>query len=405
MKKVRSIAAIAAVAVALAGALTVGEPSAAQAAQAVSTSEAGTAPAFVQRPFAIPVSMKEAVRLNEAHGIDAVALHFENRSVAGEYSFSSGVSVDEFLAEFKANYATEPRVVAAVVESELANKPDERKHSVKERAQRRTETVPIPVSGAEFNPTPVRMVGEAAKNKDAFLKRGAEAQSTAAARVGVTPLAASDEWRPFHTNHMLKNVGGRASLVSGYQWMGNELQNFPSGYGMEFEINLDNPTVKFPNNKRPNCADANYKNWFWASNYSYNWSVSNVYEGALPSGLYADYNDLSDLCRTQSIAIGARWPKDMTGIEGYYGIMVSVSAPRGLSATSIVSANLQGVSDAACNVVSAALTDCMGAIATNWPNSNPINRGSLALTRGWVAPTLCWRSDSYGTITPVKFTC
>lgn len=406
MKKLRTTIAIAAAALTLAGTLTVAEPPTAQATAADTTSETGNPPGLVQRPFAVPVSMQEAVRLNETLNIEAVALHFENHSVAGEYSFSSGVSVDEFLADFKANYSTEPRVTSALVESEISKKPDERTYTQKERSQRKKETVSIPVPGKEFTPAKPKIIGEAAKNKDAFLKRGTAAHDASPAGESVTTLAAGPEWRPYHTDHMLKNVGGRASLVSGYQWSGNTLNNFPSGWGMEFEINFENTGVKFPGNRRPNCGDSNYKNWFWASNYNYNWSVSNVYEGVLPGGLYADYNDLSDWCRTQSIAIGARYPKQMTGIEGWHGLMVNISAPRGLTATSATAAELQAVFDGGCNPVQSALTDCMGAIAGTWPLSSPRVRYSLSIGRDWVAPTLCWQSNGYGTLAaPVIFTC
>jgi hypothetical protein len=376
-----------------------------QTAQAAQTEPAPdeSIPSFVQRTLSAPISFEEAIRLNETGRFDAVALHYDNFSVAGEYSLNSGVPVSEFLDEFSRNYSTSPRVTAIVVESDIPKK-DARTYTKREVAQRDTEALPIDVSTAPYSPPPVHFAGDVAQSTTEFLERGSTAAKT---QNRSTSLAASDEWRPFHTDHILKTVGGRASLQSGYQWQNNELQNFPYAWGMEFEINLINNSVFAPGNGRPACLDASYKDRFWASNYSYNWSVTNAYEGQVPSGLYADYNDLSDSCGTNSIAIGSRYPKGTGGIEGYYAILVNISAPRGLTASSVASANLQAVSEVGCNLYPAALTDCMGTATGTWPNSKPQSRGSLASSRGWVAPNLCWQANGYGLAgtPPVQFSC
>jgi len=122
-------------------------------------------------------------------------------------------------------------------------------------------------------------------------------------------------------------------------------------------------------------------------------------------GVYADYNDLSDECKKNSIAIGVKNPTLMgKSLSGDSGLTTEIWAPRGTEPSSHISGTVQAVSAKSCNTglgVFMALTDCMGLtnISTHWaghPTGN-YHRPTLGEHRNYfVAPAKCWLTGSYG---------
>lgn len=201
---------------------------------------------------------------------------------------------------------------------------------------------------------------------------------------------------------------GTSAYIGGYfAWRGTGLSSLPDGIGLEFEVNQRNSTVAAPSNIRPLCFDASFKERFWAKNYSYTWTATNIYGVGAPSGAYADYNDTTDECQDQSLAIGVRYPKTLTSFLGEKVLDVSIYAPLGLSSSSAISGNIQAVSDDWCvSFPLMTLTDCMGVarIQNHWagyPTGN-YNQSTLNRSRAWFAPGRCWETvnGAFSELTP-----
>lgn len=190
-------------------------------------------------------------------------------------------------------------------------------------------------------------------------------------------------------------------------WTGGGLYSLPNNVGLEFEINQDNSGVGTPQNIRHYCFDANIRDKFWAKNVNYNWGITDYWgTNASQLGAYADCNDLSDLCRTQSIAIGVRYPKSAQGADIFGSgietkLDLTILAPRGTVTSTRITGNVQAVSDRHCNAYPAmTLTDCMGVfnITQHWggyPAGN-YNRATLGSSRNASAPGWCWRTWNKG---------
>jgi hypothetical protein len=170
--------------------------------------------------------------------------------------------------------------------------------------------------------------------------------------------------------------------------------------GAEFEVNLYNDAI---GGHRPNC-NYQYKDAFWAKNYGWNWAVMRSdYQAANLSslGAYADYNDLSDSCNRNSIAIGLRYPQNIEYVNGGYGVMIWVSAPNGYKASSRVGGTVQAVWGGYCDSFpgsSMSSTDCMGVTAGSWPSSAPAFRLTANYNKGWTVPSKCWISTGKGLV-------
>jgi len=184
---------------------------------------------------------------------------------------------------------------------------------------------------------------------------------------------------------------------------------------MEFEITEYNNSVATPNNVRPACFDSSYKDRFWVSNHSYSWAATNVFAGPGSSsiGAYADYNDLFDLCSQNSIAIGLKYPKNLSWFGANYDeviLDVLVSAPRGLQSSSVISGNVQTVTSTYCSTPigsGMSSTDCMGVddITALWGGSpaGVYNQSTLNISRNWsVPPNRCWYTWDKGTVLEVS---
>lgn len=152
-------------------------------------------------------------------------------------------------------------------------------------------------------------------------------------------------------------------------------------------------------------------------NVSYSWTVTDGWSSSAGDfGAYADYNDLSDKCRNNSIAIGMRFPDALTGMDlagsgERITLYTSIIAPKGLVSRSIVSGNVQAVNDGQCRASTwMSLTDCMGVhpISWIWGGYPPgeYNRATLNINRGWTAPGLCWSTNKVGeNITATASSC
>jgi hypothetical protein len=122
-------------------------------------------------------------------------------------------------------------------------------------------------------------------------------------------------------------------------------------------------------------------------------------------GAYADYNDLSDPCEKNSMAIGFQAPWQLPDYpNNSQEVLVTIQAPRGVEDTGRIGALVQSVNASQCLVAPwMARTDCMG-IVSGSVGDRPV----LAEWRNWRAPARCWFSDNYGTdpnSPPIIFPC
>lgn len=343
-------------------------------------------------PLAHPTDLRSAVEYGTK--FQGLAYAFDNGGVVGEYAPGSGQSVDEYLDLFRTEYGTSPAVTGIVV--------------VKSRSQQQSKASSAPI-GEELptiTPPPVQYGGETLRRKT----------STSPISADAVQARSAGDWRPDASAHELVPDTATTGLIyQEFVWTAGGLYSLPDRIGLEFEINLDNEYVTSPNSTRPNCSDGSYKDRFWLKNSSYSWSVSDMFSSSASTlGAYADYNDLSDTCRKNSIAVGMRYPKNMQSMD-IWGVgletrlEVLIVAPRGLTTYSKVGGNVQAVTASACeNYPWMALTDCMGVnrIDIQWngyPSGN-YNRSTLNVSRGWIAPSLCWRTWNTGA-NLVSYTC
>lgn len=340
-------------------------------------------------PLSHSTDLKSALTITEAIETPVIAYAFDNAMVVGEFSPLTGISTTEYLELFHTEYGTSPEVTGVVVEM-----PTERAETIQtERSQ-----IDLGAELPEFDAEPVVFGGETLERK--------LASEAASDDDGFSAKTAGD-WRPDSTTHNIMPFDGYAMFAQVFTWTHGGVYSLPDLIGLEFEINQDNPGVATPQNIRPACFDSDYKKRFWAQNQNYSWSVTDYMSpNAASFGAYADYNDLSDLCRTSSIAIGLRYPQNLTGATfGATGLETKLDtfilAPRGFSSSVAFSGNVQAVSSFHCvNLPAMTLTDCMGVypVTSTWggyPSGN-YNRGTLAAHRGWTIPSKCWITWNHG---------
>lgn len=255
---------------------------------------------------------------------NVVSYEIKNDNVTGEYSPATGQSVQSLLTLFQDNYGTQPQVTALVVVRKTSSTPQG-------AAGAAAITTTLGAAKPVFSAPPVNLSGTIkSRFKATATQRNAATATTATASA---PL----DWRPDYTNESILGAPGPYPFFwEQYSWYNSDLYTLPSDIGLEFEINEDNPNVFAPQNTRPACFDSEYKNRFWVSNNvnSWTWFVTDLNGGSANLGAYADYNDLEDLCRNNSIAIGLRYPKNLAQSSGLSQLEVDIFPSLGLESSS-----------------------------------------------------------------------
>lgn len=338
-----------------------------------------------------PLSLDDAITASASLKEQVVAFAFTTDNVTGEYAPLS-MPASEFLAYFEEDFGSQPEVTGIVV---LRTTEDKTSTPTHEKTNLGSD---LPAFGAP----PVVLGGLPLQRKEA-----ADAYSDAA-REG-TGARPSPDWRADYTAQAAVNRGSSAYIGGYFSFLNLGLQNLPLDVGIEFEVNQKNPAVFAPTNVRPLCFDASFKDRFWASNYSYSWTATDSWAGGGIPTAYADYNDDEDLCQTNSIAIGIRYPGLVSAAPPFNDqeIDIAVFAPKGLLSSSAISGNIQTVSDQFCDAFPLmALTDCMGVtdITGHWGGypSGEYNQSTLNISRAWSAPGRCWETTggTFAELTP-----
>lgn len=344
----------------------------------------------------VVLELGHTVRLSDAIEAAAklddtvVAYGFTQDSIEGEYSPS--MPMDEFLQYFAEDYGTEPEISSIILVR--ASDGSDRTEIVERSDLARA----IPA----FDAAPVTFGGRIADRLDE--RKAVWSDRTTDVVVQRNP----PDWRPDFTAQAALNRGTQA-LVSGYfEWHGYGLDYLPDDIGLEFEVNLRDESVAYPDAWRPFC-NITIKDEFWAKNYGYTWVASNLGSGGALGSTYADYNDLTDTCSLQSIAIGARYPKNLTyffGPGSERALDIAIYTAKGSASSNWASGNVQAVTDTYCHSGVWALTDCMGVtnIGLVWGGypTGEYNMLTMNFSKSKWVPNYCWRTDNgvWAEVTP-----
>src|SRR5690606_35138143 len=223
--------------------------------------------------------------------------------------------------------------------------------------------------------------------------------------------AIAADWRPNSVSVQLLNTSTSNRVIyGGASWnSGSKPQLTPTKFGLEFEManQYENSMVGTRSLCYLNGVRAfDYKDKFWAKNYSWSWTAFSAMGtmGAVAS--YADYNDISDDCNQQGITIGIRYPHKLGADSfGQYDINFEVYAPRGTAVSSRIGARGPPGADGACVGSGVSPTDGMGVASGTWPAGLPSYRMVLNETNGNYTPSLCWTSNDKGTTKALIETC
>ncbi len=347
----------------------------------------------VEVPLSAPQALSDALKVRDVDGRPVIAFRFENDEIVGEFAVDGPTPADEYLKEFEESYGTQPQVVAAVVMMPV------------EEAKTRT----LSRSSSQIlapQPAFVAPPADLAKIDALFASRQSRVENTTASRA---PMAVTlPTWKPTTADIQVIRSGSTKVYFSQYYgWDGvnAKTSNMSADDGFEMEVNIYTDNYQYQLGARPECT-VGYKERPFAWNYNWNWEAivkTNTGMGSVASnvGAYADYNDLSDDCNRNSIAIGMRTPQVLPSTTGgRQDLMVNITAPRGTEDTGKVSGVVQAVNGAGCVAAPwMALTDCMGLTA-----SSNGSRLTANISNGWIAPNKCWMSNNYGDTPAVAYT-
>lgn len=399
------------VAAAVAGALAMSTPSPVF---ADTTAEQTTEPeaTHTEVAFAHPVSLKAALSVTSAVGVEILGYHFSSDTIVGDYWLGTGLDVDTFLRNIEIETGTAPEIVGAYVEADKF-----------EESRSRLKSGRSVVLGAGLVPF------DAPDADISRLNSSIDDVGAAQASVEEPPVssrASSDTWQPSAVGAEVRNNGTQVGIEVVYSWEGLNPYASPLAmadqWGMEFQFDFytTNRGVigdeNIPNlGVRPWCGviGTGYKDWAVASNRPFSWyafvmSGSNLILAPATLGLYGDYNDLSDPCTVSSIAVGMADPHQMTSdSSGNNHLKLSMFPAKGMDSQSRVGAIVQPVSRQWCEMnPSMPLTDCMGVTPGTYPGPGPVaSRMVLNANNNNFAPDLCWYSGGFGTIPAVVYTC
>ncbi len=355
-------------------------------------------------PFASPQSLRDATKVTTIGGYDVVAYRFENAEIVGEFSLRTGLSVDEYLSAFESAYGTQPEVVAAVVEIPSA---------LAEQFSSSRSTLMANSPGPTFkaNAVSAERIAELMSQKR---ERNPDLRGASPADISYERNAsrAAMTWHPLYAEIEIFRPNSSVVQISQYYyWDGynssNSALNARDGWEAEVNAYTDNPVYQTGDRGSVWCPSG-YKDMPFAKNYGWTWAAlvntgSGLGSVAPNVRAYADYNDLTDACNRNSLAIGIAKPQLLPSYpSGAQEILISISAPRGTENSGRIHGVVQAVNRIDCDGALSwmALTDCMGLQPTDSGH-----RMTLAEWRNWTAPPRCWRSTNYGDNAPVTFTC
>lgn len=346
-------------------------------------------------PFSAATTLSQALTLASTAlaetPVEILALRFEDSNVVGEWNPSTQQSADEFLAQFEDLYATVPEVSGVVIASTATG----------ERS--RSDAVsPIPVvieTGADPFVAPPAVPTPFDAGVDTPIANSTHRTSTLS--------DPSTAWFPESVYSQTMRSGSHQYFTTSTRWGLGTPAAIPDDYGIEFEINTNNENLPGEVN-RPVCQPG-YKERSIAQNHSWHsWSVSSP--NVIPATVhaYADYNDLSDDCGRNSMAIGLMNPQDLP-VSGLFGaeLQTFIDAPVGNEHASAIDGLLQLVSSSQCTDEWPwdNLTNCMGIPAVPPPDTEVSRLTWNPNDPSEPTSQLCWYSTGYGLAEKIDVPC
>lgn len=361
--------------------------------KAASASESSnTKTTRVTLPLESPQSLADVLQITEARGYPVQAYRFENPEIAGEYSPQTGGPISEYLADFEKMYGTQPQFVSVIVDLPVATA---------EKWYRAGDLNGIAVRGTVFR-------AEKA-NRETIDNLLREHREQARGSYSEMSTNGYGDWKPEQADIKIFRIDSSTVYFEQfYYWNGTDTRAawMPTGYGIEMEINIRADSASYQSGLRPFC-NGGYKDQPFAKNYGWTWSAlvntgSGMTGVSSAVGAYADYNDLSDACGKNSMAIGFKSPAQLPSYpNGANEVLVTIIAPRGVENSGYIGGLVQSVNSPQCSVFPwMALTDCMGV-----SSGSVGNRPTLGEYRNWRAPDKCWLSFNYGNDAPFDNYC
>lgn len=355
---------------------------------------------IVHVPFSAARTLSDALRTTDIDGYKVLGYRFENAEVVGEFSPLTGIQPEQYLEEFFQTYGTEPQFVAAIVSVPVhvaeAWAGEKNVSGYRDSAE---EFVAAPVDAAKLDDL---LAGFRDRNP---ALNGSDPASLPEAR-SASALAATT-WQPTQADIMIFRAN--SSIVyfqQYYYWDGTTAHTtvMHPDDGWEGEVNIFTARPASQVCGTPGTDPGDYP---FAKNYGWTWAaLVNTGGGmgtlASAAGAYADYNDDSDPCGKNSMAIGIRTPQAIPSYpSGMQEVMLTIQAPRGLDNTGRIGGVVQAVNETGCFLQPwLSSTDCMGVTS-----SSAGARPTLGEWRNWTAPPKCWVSMNYGNATPTTYLC
>ncbi|QDW63289.1 hypothetical protein [Oerskovia sp. KBS0722] len=304
-------------------------------------------------PLPHPVTIEDAVSLNETLGTATLGYRFEQAGIEGEVFPSKEYTVDQFVADFAEDFGTVPQIVGLVAESPRAASRARAEVSRVEQAD--PFTAPLPSTDGKLVAR-AQASGDNATPSTSPLARAATATKSA--------------WAPGYTE-VAGLVDGNQAIIATYNtWNGDRSPKMmPEGWGMEIDVAQYNNSI--PGVARPTCENG-YLNRFWAARTNSqntgisSWAIFNA-TSELPHnliGAYWDWNDASDPCTRQSMGIGIGFPKNLSSQGGQFTVQTVIRAPRGTLSSNPASGYHQAVYNDCATTFSTPSSWCMG-LSTN----------------------------------------
>lgn len=344
-------------------------------------------------PFSAAQRAVDALSTTEVDGYPVVAYRFENAEVVGELSASPQTSVEDFLRRFDESYGTQPQFVAVIIEVPEAQA---------ETSYASKRSAVLESTGPIFAANPADPA-----HIESLLDQSRSRVGAEKAAFGVQSLpAGAEDWFPEYAEVLVQRDDPlRVLFDQYYTWNGTDSKtsNLSGDDGFEMEVNITTSNPDYQAGVRGGLAcPAGYKDQPFAKNYDFEWWAALVNTGsgltAMASDVnaYADYNDLSDDCNRNSMAIGFRTPQLIPAYpDGHQEVSVQIMAFRGVDTTGRISSGVvQSVNATGCVLQPwLSLTDCMGLTTSTSGNRLTLSESSSV---GWTAPPKCWASTDYG---------
>jgi hypothetical protein len=332
-------------------------------------------------PFETPVGLDQAIELSrDLAGV--VGFRFSNGALLGEYRTAVRPAA-EFLESFEQNFATQPAIVAVIVEN-AASKAD--------GGEATREEIPAEISTADLSPY---VPDPVANVLDRDTPPAARGSSTAS-------ISSGELWKPRVADIEIRRDGALAMVKQSYLWDEGSPGDSPEGFGMEWGVHLYSDLTRSTN---PFCP-VNYESQYFVMDsrdvetYVYS---PNMVDSDAP-GFYWD-TEVEDECGKRTITVGARYPGQIPESDGSTQLDIYVYGAIGDEDRNRVVGDVSLLDDKGCDDFPwMELNLCMGLRLIDPPDSAENPRFTLGKGRSWYAsPELCWTSDDYGRGVPDRW--